>query len=762
MNGGEVTSELAAYAKVVWSENDLIEIRPLPAGMGKREWILAKDITHPDRVQRLIAENRVANIYAGVLPRIKEGGRAEDVEGGRVVWADFDHMTPEEAIERTGRQEFPPPSMAVNTGHGAHLFWKLDKWETKERICECVTRIIQAFDCDKSVKDPARILRLPGFTNHKPPIAESGIIFADHESPYSLDELLSFLPEVSTPVVQPAVNIKPWETQPSPTVTPVAPGAPVAPISQDDDTISRAKKYVASIEGSNEGGRTNTAFRVAAVLVNDYQLDNQQALTILTGWDLMSNNPPIQNDPKYGYPELQKIINNAVKYHKKDSGNKIVEEIDIPLPTVTVQEVEAPVHTPGIYSEKEFLKRMRPFLNAGGLLSQMCDYMDQGAWCLQPELSLGAALAFFGVVFGRLYKDEQGCRTNLYIFGTAPSGGGKNRALEAIQKILPISEMKNILGPSGFRSGSALIKTLSERPRILSLIDEAGLYLRGVNMAGKSNPHLAEIVKNLMEMYSCSNSVYTPQAAAGYSIDDIVQPCLGIYGCTVADSLYDKMPKENISNGFLARVLIINGRSNPKDQDGNSDYIPENLVSVLNEIQNKYVGQGILGGIAQDLNPTLINVPYGEGVAEYYRSMRKHARQLGRKVGEPLATLWTRAIEKGQRISLIHACCQNYLCPKVTLESAKWGCELSMLLTEYMIEEVKNNVAENDVERNHQKILQIIRDHRKPINKSLLTRKTQFLTGRVRDEIIYALIEGEQIESVIVEGKKKTYYRIKQ
>lgn len=80
-----------------------------------------------------------ANLYHGVCPRFGPGGhyeRAWQIRRVNCLWCDIDHITPEETAARikaaasaasnSSLPPLPPPSIAVNSGNGMHLYWLLD------------------------------------------------------------------------------------------------------------------------------------------------------------------------------------------------------------------------------------------------------------------------------------------------------------------------------------------------------------------------------------------------------------------------------------------------------------------------------------------------------------------------------------------------------------------------------------------------------------------------------------------------------------
>jgi DNA-binding transcriptional ArsR family regulator len=77
-----------------------------------------------------------ANTFLGVCPRHgqHERGRGErrsydhafQIRTARVLWADLDHCTPDEAVRRCETAGLPRPSIVVASGNGTHLYWFLD------------------------------------------------------------------------------------------------------------------------------------------------------------------------------------------------------------------------------------------------------------------------------------------------------------------------------------------------------------------------------------------------------------------------------------------------------------------------------------------------------------------------------------------------------------------------------------------------------------------------------------------------------------
>lgn len=90
----------------------------------------------------------------------KNPKKKESVKGTVALWADIDatrHL-PECAFK---------PSIIIDSGHGYHLYWLLDKPITDVKVIEDLNGIIRDTLGSDSVQNANRIMRVPGTTNNK-------------------------------------------------------------------------------------------------------------------------------------------------------------------------------------------------------------------------------------------------------------------------------------------------------------------------------------------------------------------------------------------------------------------------------------------------------------------------------------------------------------------------------------------------------------------------------------------------------------------
>ena len=79
----------------------------------------------------------------------------------------------------------------------------------------------------------------------------------------------------------------------------------------------------------------------------------------------------------------------------------------------------------------------------------------------------------------------------------------------------------------------------------------------------------------------------------------------------------------------------------------------------------------------------------------------------------------------------------------ITFGDAEWAIGLIRHFVGRTMRAVEHHVADNEIERNHKRVLEFIRKSGQVgLTKTELTKKTQFLERRTRDEAILTLTEA--------------------
>jgi len=287
--------ELARYTACVFEPTDIIEIRRLPSG--KCTWHQAGELAAA--VESLAWDNQQKqHIYIGANTRRARGGtKSTDVACAYCLFVDFDGITADDAKYRWNNTGLPTPTITIASGHGVHAYWRLTEPITDMKLwSKLQKKLIALLDSDSAIHDPARIMRLPGFTNHKEPISACNIIDADRTRTYKLKSLLTLLNSAVTKSKERALQ--------------AANNFAVLSKKQLNNKISPTK--IAELTAVKwpavtKGGRNCKTFQNSAYLLKNLGLTQEQALPILQQWN-RRNRPPL---PEW---ELRQVLRNANIY----------------------------------------------------------------------------------------------------------------------------------------------------------------------------------------------------------------------------------------------------------------------------------------------------------------------------------------------------------------------------------------------------------------------------------------------------------------
>lgn len=381
-------------------------------------------------------------------------------------------------------------------------------------------------------------------------------------------------------------------------------------------------------------------------------------------------------------------------------------------------------------------------LHVPGFIGDVMAFSLETAFTPQPELALAAALPLQGVLAGRKVQDNQGGRTNVYTLGVCESGGGKERARQVNKEVLYRSGLQHLIGPEGFASHVGILNAVEHQPSILFQWDEIGRIWRTTGDA--RNSHLYQVPTIMMQLFSNSASVYIcPAYADREKNKSIDQPHACLYGTTVPQSLYEGLTPENVTDGFVSRLLIFEASNgDPEPQEPIVSDVPDRILQVA-----RWWGdfKPIAGNLA-DQHPKPLVVPYTADATAFMADLRVRSRAEKQKTEARYATLWTRTTEKARKLALLYACSADHLRPIVTLEAAEWAARVSEYLTRRMTWLASRWIAENRQESNSKRVLRIIEQNGR-IDRSTLTRLTQWLTKRERDEVLATLSESGSIRT---------------
>lgn len=297
--------EIIRFVKCVFEPMDMVEVRRLPSG--RSSWHKAGKLA--EAVESLVQDNQLGqHIYMGANPRRARGGtKSKDVACARCLFVDFDKIGIDVVKERWCNAGLPTPTITIASGHGIHAYWRLsepvfdmDLWSTLQK------RLIVLLNSDAAIHDPARLMRLPGFINHKRPVAACQIIDEEQTRIYDLNFLMPLMYSIITE----SDYMAQYQAAHNNTIQ------LRKPVYDNISVVKIAKLTAAKWLGVTKGGRNHKAFQNAAYLLKNLRLTEEHAWPILRHWNC-KNKPPL---PEW---ELRQALRNANIYGRHPAKNKV-------------------------------------------------------------------------------------------------------------------------------------------------------------------------------------------------------------------------------------------------------------------------------------------------------------------------------------------------------------------------------------------------------------------------------------------------------
>jgi len=438
----------------------------------------------------------------------------------------------------------------------------------------------------------------------------------------------------------------------------------------------------------------------------------------------------------------------TVFYEAKKAGwtttyEKRNEKKPIPSTTIIPRNIQQE-YNKKIYERKPFPKEL---LNPPGLVGELVNYINERSIKEQPIYALAASLCAVGALEGRKIQTETGTRTNIYCLGVGPSGSGKDAARKAIKDCFHFAGCGDMASVEDVASDAAISTALQKEPSQVFLLDEIGRFLKTTQHASKS-PHLYNIVSVILKLYSSSTGVYYGKIYAEKDRVKIDNPNLCIYGTTVPEVLYKGLTFENITDGFLSRMLIFESEDPDPEKKSRKNLTkkpPQYLTEKISKLHKKETNNHAVGNLDQiNVDPQI--VPINENAIEIIKDFDKYIREYRNELREQnrVDTIYNRTSQIAEQVALILAGGINIDEPVITEKEIIYGVQLVKYLSDNMLYIAENFVADNEYHHSVKEILKIIRNHGK-ISMTELTRKTQQLQGFARNDMIETLKGSEQI-----------------
>ena len=386
-------------------------------------------------------------------------------------------------------------------------------------------------------------------------------------------------------------------------------------------------------------------------------------------------------------------------------------------------------------------------LRVPGFVDEVMRYTLDTAPYPEPVLAFAGALALQGFLAGRKVRDAMDNRTNLYVLSLANSGVGKDHARKVNARILLETGLADGLGTS-FASGEGIEDRLFVQPATLFQVDEIdGLLLR---VSQSKDARHEQIVSMLLQMYSASSTIYVMRAKAGRERTVIDQPCLCLFGTAVPKHFYESLSARLMTNGFLARLLILECRRRGSGRDDTARSIPASILAAA-----RWWADFRTGGNLGDEHPTPVLVPHTADAQAVFRDLRLRADaeyDQAQNANDPAGmAIWARAYEKTRRLALIHACSAQRERLEIGREAAEWAGAFIEHQTRRMLFMAGRYASESDFDAKRKRLLDVLNEWREQHGDDWMpfwriNRKLPW-SSREHEEVRATLLEQRLIEA---------------
>ncbi len=280
------------------------------------------------------------------------------------------------------------------------------------------------------------------------------------------------------------------------------------------------------------------------------------------------------------------------------------------------------------------------------------------------------------------------------------------------------------------------------------------MFLAAAADRRRSPRHITEILDNMTELYTAAGSVFLGAEYANHDgrneRRDITQPCLCVYGTTTPLHFWNALQSTNVIDGSLARFIILPSEEDyPEEAMGRGiRTAPQRLVERLRLAAEGggHLPSGNLAGLGAGTTTAVepMTVPMTAEAVEAFAGLGLDITSALRKArGTPHTAMLARVSENAQKLALIASVSRDPVAPVISAGDAEWAIELVRHFVGRTMRAVEHHVADNETERNHKRILEFIRKAGQAgVTKTELTKKTQFLERRTRDEAILTLTEA--------------------
>jgi hypothetical protein len=396
----------------------------------------------------------------------------------------------------------------------------------------------------------------------------------------------------------------------------------------------------------------------------------------------------------------------------------------------------------------EFIAQFpQEWLYTSSLVGQMAAWIDASCQIPHRVFALMAAFTAWGALVGRQYRTASGLRPNLATVIIAGTGSGKEGPRSAVTRLFLAADARKYIGPrGGFSSGSGVVQGLVDQPSMWLAVDEFGKKIAAYGM-GKIDQNQREMIALFLE--SLVNDYVGGKGYANSKENptkNIVLPNLNIFGSSQIEEITNALSSAAAADGLIQRFLFVPTFAEyvPMRRDYTRPEVPQSLVDSIKWMMGYLDTLG--GDFAMNSDattqPSQIEVAMTSQAQELFYGLDERRVEMAR-AGR---VMWVRSAAMAVKVAMLEAIARDPVAPVIDAELLDSARRLVDWFTQYSETYVSSKVADNDTQREVNRIRSLISDAgANGLTGTELTRKTQSMRKRDRDDHVRTLIESGQV-----------------
>lgn len=414
-----------------------------------------------------------------------------------------------------------------------------------------------------------------------------------------------------------------------------------------------------------------------------------------------------------------------------------------------IQEAEAPLAWPEPLASSEAYADL---CSPPGLVGALVRWMEATSDRPNPILYLGAALALVAALAGRKFSTATNLRTNLYLVTLAPSGHGKNHALECVKALAAAASLDRFVGPARIMSASALRKLLGREPTVACYIDEVAAFMQQIHDK-RAGLHNAMIRYDLLELFSAAGSFFAGAEYAGEAAAKIYAPNLTINGTATPDGFWNSLSSMSSSDGLLARLILIDANGPKTTRRARLQPVSQVPMELVEGCRRIAEGGGNLTGLSSERAPQPKVVPlddHAEAIDAEYANRLDLAEVQTDADSMPVLN---RLREHAHKLALVVSVGCDCSAPVVSGEILSWAYRLASLSATRLAQGGHDRIADNERGAAYGRLLRFIQSAGcEGVRPGRIADKNRGIDTRLREQLLSDLVMAGRVRFERLEG----------